>query len=122
MCNNRFKSIVTVCLLVVFINRGLFVAMPATETCCTNPSASEEINSLLELVISWAGIHNDIDEDGDSPETYNVAQTIQPLIDPKTTITGLTCPTALKRNKFYLKNEIISSLHIYGNIDHPPEV
>ena len=122
MCSNWLKYIFSVCLMIIYINRGLFVAMPSTETCCAIPSASEEINSLLELIISWAGIHNDIDEDGDSPESHDAAKTIQPLIDQTVTSACLACTFASKDNTFYLRNDSLPLLYIYGTIDHPPEI
>ena len=122
MYRSWFKYSVSVCLMVFYINRGLFVAMPFTESCCAIPSTNEEINSVLELVISWVGIHNDIDEDGDSPESYNAAKTIQPLIDHKITSACLACPIALTNNIFYPHNETLSLSNIYGTIDHPPEI
>jgi len=120
MCSNWFKYIMTGFLLVMYINRGLFVA--GIETSNAHSSSSNEINSLLEIMLNWADGHNDIDEDGDCPETYNAAPTIQPLFDPNSTFaTNLTHPNIAARNIFYLLNETISSLSNYGTIDHPPE-
>ena len=119
MRSNCFKYILTVSLLVIYINRGLFVAMPGVEI--SNPSGNE-INSLLEIIINWAGGHNGLDEDGDSPESYNVAKTLQPLIDENLMYIFLTCPYASAHKKFYMSNEIALSLDIYGTIDHPPEI
>jgi len=110
----------TVSLLVIYINRGLFVA--GVEMSSTQNGVSSEINSLLEVIINLAGGHNDIDEDGDCPETYNAAKTIQPLIDPNSMYaTSLTHPTTTVRKIFYLFDEIILSLYVYGTIDQPPE-
>ena len=112
----------TAILLVTYINRGLFVAAPGVETFCPH-SSSNEINSLLEVIINWAGGHNNVDEDGDSPETYSVAQTFQPLIDSNSMYaTCLTYPSAAVRNVFFQFNETILSLYNYGTIDHPPEL
>jgi hypothetical protein len=104
--------------MVTFINRGLFVAMPGVEIACTSDN---EINSILELVINWAGGHNDLDEDGDTPESYNVAHSVQPLINQHLTCTCLRCPYFTIHKTGYILDEAIPSLYSYGTIDHPPE-
>ena len=120
MRNNCFNYIVTGFLLAMYINRALFVA--GVETSSAHLSYSSEINSLLEVIINLAGGHNDIDEDGDCPETYNAAKTIQPLIDPNSMFaTCLAHHNPVARKKFYLLNETIPLLHNYGTIDQPPE-
>jgi hypothetical protein len=103
----------------IYINRGLFVAMPGFEM--SNPSGNE-INSLLEIVINWTGGHNELDEDGDCPETYNTATTTQPLIDHNQMYTCMMCPYTSARILFYIFDETMLSLDIYGTIDHPPEM
>jgi len=107
----------TVVLLVTYINRGLFVA--GFEMSCAHSASGNEINSLLEIIINCAGGQNNIDEDGDSPETYSAAQTFQPLIAPNSMY--LTYPNTSIRNIFFRFNETILSLYNYGTIDHPPE-
>ena len=119
MHSDWFKYLVTVSFLVIYFNRGLFVAMPGIEF--SNPSGNE-INSLLEVIINWAGGTNEIDEDGDSPEQYNAAHSMQPLINPTPMYTiCLACPQFRGNNLFYPIDEAIYPLHIYGTIDHPPE-
>jgi len=119
MRSNWFKYLITVCLLIIYINRGLFVAIPGNEI--SNPSGNE-INSLLEIIINWAGGTNELDEDGDLPESYNAAKTIQPLIDQNLTYTSLACPYILAHKIFYIFDEAMPSLDTYGTIDHPPEI
>ena len=120
MRSNWFKYIMTGFLLVMYINRGLFVA--GIETSNAHSLSSSEINSFLEVIINWADGHNNIDEDGDCTEAYNAAPTIQPLIDPNSIYaTILTHPNIAARKVFYLLNETIPSLYNYGTIDHPPE-
>ena len=119
MRSNWFKYFMTVCLLITYINRGFFVAMPGIEI--SNPSGNE-INSLLEIIINWNGGHNDIDEDGDLSESYNAAKTIQPLIDQNMTYISLTCPYFLAHKIFCIFDEAMPSLDTYGTIDHPPEM
>ena len=122
MRSNWFKYLMTGFLLVMYINRGLFVAAPGFEISCAHPALSNEINSLLEIIIYWTGGHNHVDEDGDSPESYSAAHTIQPLIDPNSIYAiCLTHPNTTIRKIFYLFDESILSLYIYGTIDHPPE-
>jgi len=122
MYSNWFKYILTISLLIIYINRGLFVAMPGIELSCTHPATSNEVNSLLEIIINWAGGHNELDEDGDSPESYNTAQSVQPLIDQNLTYIRLTCPCTSTHKIFYILDEAIPSLDTYGTIDHPPEL
>ncbi len=111
-----------VCLLMTYVNRGFFVAMPGTELYDTRTLPSTEINSLLEIIVEWAGGHNHIDEDGDSPESYNTAKTAQPVIDqnPMHTI-ELEHPDASARKIFVSVNEAMPLSYTYGTIDHPPE-
>ena len=122
MRSNWFKYLMTGFLLVMYINRGLFVAAPGVEMCGAHPASGNEINSLLEIVLNWAGWQNNIDEDGDCPESYNAAQTFQPLIDPNAMYaTSLTHYNTATRKIFYQFDETIPSLNNYGTIDHPPE-
>jgi len=121
MRSDWFKYLMTVSLLIIYINRGLFVAMPGVEMSCAHPTASNEINSLLEIIINWVGGHNELDEDGDSPESYNTAKTHQPLIDQNLMCAYITCPYTPAHKIFYAFDEAMFSLDIYGTIDHPPE-
>ena len=116
-----FSYLISVCLLVMYINRGLFVAMPEIEISCAHPAASKEINSLLEIIINWAGGHNELDEDGDTPESYNIAKTIQPLSDHNLTYACLKCPFASARKIFFQIDEAVNSSDYYGTIDQPPK-
>jgi len=122
MYRTWFKYLMAVSLLMIYINRGLFVATPGVEISCAHPDSSNEINSLLEVIINWAGGHNYVDEDGDSPESYSVAKTVQPLIDQSVTDACMTVPYAPVRKIFYLMDEAMTSLDTYGTIDHPPEI
>jgi hypothetical protein len=121
MYSNWFKNILTVSLLLIYINRGFFVAMPGIEMSCAHSAASNEVNSLLEIIMNWAGGHNELDEDGDYPESYNAAQSVQPLIAQNLTYTCLTCPCTFTHKIFHIFNEAMPSLDAYGTIDHPPE-
>jgi hypothetical protein len=106
-------------LLMIYINRGLFVAMPGAEVAC---STDEEINSVLELVLDWAGVTNDVDEDGDCPESYSFSNATQPLIAQNLNYTiCLKCPYASENKLFYPVNEAVTSIDYNRTIDHPPE-
>ena len=118
MRSNWFKYLLMVSLLMMYINRGLFV-VPGIET--SNPSGNE-INSLLEVIVNCAGGHNEVDEDGDCPETYNTATTAQPLIDQNLMYICLTCPFIPTHKIFYIFDEAMPSSDTYGTIDHPPEL
>jgi len=120
MQSNWFKYTMTFCLLVIYINRGLFVAMPGLEMSSSYSGSSNEINSLLEVILNFAGCENNIDEDGDNPESYDAAKTIQPMIDHEL-YACLTCPDATINKTFFLTNETMPFLHTLRNIDHPPE-
>jgi hypothetical protein len=115
MRSNWFKYLVTISLLMIYINRGLFVAVPEY-------SSSSEINSLLEVIINLTGGHNDIDEDGDSSETYDVAQTVQPLINPNFTTICLDNLCVPAHKLFFIFDETIFSFDTYKSIDKPPEM
>ena len=105
-------------LLMVYINRGLFVAMPGIETSC---SSGMEINSLLEIILNLAGGENHIDEDGDTPETYNAGNMAHPLIDQSLTCACLMCPYSAVRKIFYTRNDAMLPSDTYKTIDQPPE-
>jgi len=120
MQSSWFKYTLTVSLLIIYINRGLFVAEPGIEFSSTHLGSSSEINSLLEVIIKMAGGDNQLDEDGDTPESYNAAKTIQPVIDHEM-YNSITCPNTIVCKTFYLTNEAKPSLHLYKNIEHPPE-
>ncbi len=123
MRSNWFKYLMLIGFLMIYINRGLFVATPGTETTNTNPASSNEVNSLLEIIIELAGGHNHIDEDGDSPESYNFAKTAQPVINPgQNLVAGMERPYTPANKLFLLIDEAMPSLYTYGTIDHPPEV
>jgi len=118
MRSNLFKYSVSLCLLVIYINRGLFVAMPGVETPC---ASGLEINSLLEVAMNLAGGHNELDEDGDAPENYGGAKSVQPLINHNHTYASLTCPYEETRKIFYTRNDFMLPSDVCKIIDHPPE-
>jgi hypothetical protein len=72
--------------------------------------------------MNLAGGYNDIDEDGDTPETYDTAKTVQPTIDHSSAYACLTCPYSLLRKMFCPLNETALPSGVYGTIDPPPEM
>ena len=119
MRNSWFKYSIMVCLLVVYINRGLFVAMPGAEL---SGSTDDEINSILELVLDLTGRPNHVDEDGDCPESYSFTTITQPLIAQNFIYSMNTgCTYATESNLFELFDESVDSIDYNRTIDHPPE-
>ena len=119
MRSNWFKYLISFILLVFYINRGLFVA-PGFEV---SNSSGNEINSLLEVIINWAGGYNDVDEDGDCSETYDTARTAQFLSDQNLNYsTCLTHPFAMVHKLFSPDDEAMITSGFYGTIDQPPEL
>ena len=102
-----------------YINRGFFVGMPEIELSSSN---SSEINSLLEVILNLAGGENDIDEDGDSPENYGAAKTVQPLIDPDI-MYACAAPFRYETYRIIFPfDETMLPPDAYGTIDHPPKI
>jgi hypothetical protein len=106
-------------LLLVYINRGIFIVPYEVEN-----RGNKEINSVVEWVIQLVtGEENDIDEDGDLPSDCNsvktvshdfyqqIAQELEPQHLHSKNIAKLAFP-----NK-----EDIPQQGFYGQIDHPPE-
>ena len=108
-----------------YINRGLFVdTSEASFMSSHNISHTEnEINSVLELIFCLTGNTNDIDEDGDSPETYSFSF-VQPFIFQNfaQTLEQNNLFSIDLTKKFHVSSDAIFSLSVYGQIDHPPEV
>ena len=114
-----FKYLIMVCLLVVYINRGLFVAMPGVEI---SGSTDKEINSIIELVLDLTGRSNQVDEDGDCPESYSFSTITQPLIAQNLIYSiNLGCLYATEFNLFDAFDESIHTIDYNKSIDHPPE-
>ena len=83
---------------------------------------TNEINSVLELVLKWVGYgENDIDEDGDSPESYASFHFLQLFTyqDFAQILNNLFSKDVKKT--FCVFSNVKYSQPIYGQIDHPPE-
>ena len=118
MYTSCFKYILSVSLLMIYINRGFLVTPDEMKS---NP---HEINSLTELIVEWiTGQSNGIDEDGDLQETHDSAKTVQPdFTNQFSQLLELWSKFYVKTEKLlYPTNETIPQLFVYGQIDHPPE-
>ncbi|MDR0798219.1 MAG: hypothetical protein LBN18_00445 [Dysgonamonadaceae bacterium] len=112
------KYIVIGFLLIIYINRGLFVV--PTET----SNDLSEINSVIEFLVEKAtGQSNNTDEDGDSQETCNSVKIIQPYVSEQFAQSldlGNQFPQQTTK-VFFSTNENIPQLPVLGQIDHPPQ-
>jgi hypothetical protein len=120
MITQGLKYLLIALMLLSYLNRGLFVAAPEAEP--VGIPGKGEINSMVEFLQKIiTGYENDIDEDGDCPESYNFT-TSQILID-QSLIAALALkqpPLSICKNLFPLSETILPS-PIYGVVDHPPE-
>ena len=123
MLKNGLNGLLIVFLMLSYVNRGLFVDMSERNfTCSTHTSQTKnEINSILELIFALTGNANDIDEDGDSPESYCFSNFVEPFVyQDFARILEQNLFSEIK-NKFYVASDAIFSQPVYGQIDHPPE-
>jgi len=107
--------------MVSYLNRGLFVAAPEAEM--LSLPGKGEINSMVEFMQKIiTGYENDIDEDGDCPESYNFV-TAQILID-QSLIAALALkqyPLSMQKILFPLSETIFRN-PFYDVKGQPPEV
>ena len=103
-------------LLLIYINRGLFVSPHEIEN-----HGVAETNSIIEWVLQLVtGESNDIDEDGDMQSSCNF--TLIYLQDfPPHSIQVNLFPKDIKKNKFFNKENFIQK-DFYDQIDRPPEM
>ena len=124
MLKNTLNGLLIIFLMLSYINRGLFVDMSEGKSVCSNHIAhtENEINSVLELVFKLTGNENDIDEDGDSPESYSSFSFTQPLIyqDFARILQEHLFSKDIKKT-YHVFSDLIYSQPVYGQIDHPPE-
>jgi len=121
MLKKSLNGLLIFFLVLSYINRGLFVdASEAGSACSSHISHTEnEINSVLELFLDMIGITNDIDEDGDLPESYCSSKFIEPFVHQNSQQNNLFSKE-IKRT-FYIFSDLLFSQPVYGQIDHPPE-
>jgi len=107
-------------LLLIFINRGLFVAS-AYEI---DNRENGEINTLVEWVaLLLTGECNDLDEDGDEQSLLNCLKIVQPVIcQQNAQISLLANLFANNVIKFQVPKKItLPDTEFYLKIDYPPE-
>jgi len=114
------KNLIITFLLIVYINRGLFITAYEVEN-----KGNKETNSVVEWVIELVtGTENGIDEDGDMQTDCNNVQVIQydfsqnlaQIIELANLVS-----TDIKKTAFPTK-ENVPVKSFYSQIEHPPEV
>ncbi len=122
MRSHWFKYIFVGILLITYINRGFFVSAPEAEPIHTSTSGKYEINSLIEFLI-WvaSGYENDIDEDGNTPESYHFAKVIDPTDHHLLYSVTVERPYTIIHRIQVPLTEQIPAPPTYGTVDHPPE-
>ena len=114
------KYIMITFLLVVYINRGLFISASLE----IDNQGDGEINSVIELIIQLiTGKENGIDEDGDSQSNCNFVKIVQHDFSEQIT-KSLELANLFSQNIDKLtfpRKENIPPKSFYGQIDHPPE-
>ena len=106
-------------LLLVYINRGLFVAPYEIEN-----HGNNETNSVMEWIIqSVTGESNDIDEDGDSQSNCHFVKIVQYDFSEQITKNfDLANLWSKNINNFIPHKEDIPQKSFYTQIDQPPEM
>ena len=116
MQNNVVKYSITVLLLIVYINRGIFVTPYEVEN-----KRGGEINSVIEWIHQLAtGECNGIDEDGDSQTFWNFTNIFTCDFQQQSSQIDLFSKE-IKKSGFPNKENFLSS-DFYFQIDHPPEI
>jgi len=102
-------------LLLIYINRGLFIA--------PNEAKNQnfvEINTFIEWAVQLvSGECNDIDEDGDMQSDCNFVTVFQHDFPQQLTLINLYSESSEKIP--FLNTENILQKIFYPQIDHPPE-
>ena len=115
------KYLMITFLLVVYINRGLFVSA-AWEV---DNQGDGEINSVIEWIMQLAtGKENGIDEDGDIQNSFNFVNIVQhDFFQQFTKNFDLASLFSKKLDKLVvLRKTNIFNKKFQSQIDHPPEV
>ena len=125
MLKKTLNGLLIAFLMLSYLNRGLFVdAVEANFVHSNHNQTKDEINSVLEFILSLTGYTNDIDEDGDSPENYTLFLFSQLLICPDfgqiLRLNNLFSKDIKKT--FYVFSDAVFSQPVYLQIDHPPQV
>jgi hypothetical protein len=120
MKNPTVRLLITIFLLLMYINRGFFIS-DADEM--NNPDG--EINTVIEYVVQLiTGEGNDIDEDGDMQTCCSFVKVAQHdfLQQLAKTIELVNLfPQELNKNVLLMNEELPQNV-FYCQIDQPPEV
>jgi len=112
------RHLMTIFLLLIYINRGFFIS-----SAYEMESPNGEINSVAELLIELiTGESNDIDEDGDMQTDCN---SVTPHDFSQQFAQSIELANLFSKNinKFrFSNNENLPGNNYYGQIDQPPEV
>jgi hypothetical protein len=114
------RKLMTILLLLIYINRGFFIS-----SAIEMESPDGEINSVAELLAELiTGESNGIDEDGDMQTECNFVQIIQHDFSQQLTQSlELVNLSSEKILKFNIPNkEEIPPINFFNKIDKPPEV
>ena len=120
MQNSTVKHLLTIILLLVYINRGFFISS-ADET----KSNDNEINSVVEWLVEWVtGENNNFDEDGDSQSDCNYVKIVQHDFSQQFTKNlELANQFSINKNNFSIPNkENLPPINFFDKIDKPPEM
>lgn len=120
---SRMKCFVILSLLFIYINRGVFVAMPEMQTSDNITENTGEINSVLEFMISLFGVTNQTDEDGNNSESHSPVKFAQQFFFQEFFRTSeLYKRYAVSVKKLAIPlSESIPALSVYKQIDRPPQ-
>jgi hypothetical protein len=114
------KYSVIILLLLVYINRGLFIsAVYETES-----QDGKEVNSVIELVLQLiTGKDNGIDEDGDTHSCCNFVKIVQPDFSQQIT-QNLELISLFSKNIEFVfpRKENFPVKDFCSQIDHPPQI
>ena len=117
MLKNCLNGLLIIFLMASYLNRGLFVDAAEINFAPSNnvTHKGSDINSALELILELTGFGtNDIDEDGDNPETYAMISFTQPFVYQEFAQT-------LEQNNLFPK-EIKKDFHIFSDIIYSQSV
>jgi hypothetical protein len=120
MHNAVVKYLMISLLLLVYINRGFFIANYEVEN-----RGNKEINSIAELINKLiTGEENDIDEDGDGQTDCNSVKIVQHDFSQQMAkcfeLANLSSQD-LEKNTFSSEDNLPLN-DFYSKIDHPPQV
>ena len=120
MRNTAVKHLVTILLLLVYINRGFFISSVSEIEINDN-----EVNSVVEWIVEMVtGENNGIDEDGNRQSDCNYVQIVQHDFSQQfVQFLELANLFSISKNNFRIPNkENLPPINFFDKIDKPPEV